>query len=223
MRLLLPGILLASSARSITLITFDVDGTLVRGSGKLAEASMHARAFAHAVGTVLGDDQPTRLPAELLPPEKYHGSTDGLIALNMAHEAFGTPPQTAKNRLPEVFSEMYSFFAGMSDENAVAGIEALPGVLECLTALAEARRADKVLCGLVTGNVEGIARKKMRGVGVLATDVLSPAASEQNWPGELDAVRRARSFSVAGSLSLSRPFIVRPSWVASVRTFAPGT
>ena len=77
------------SARPFTLITFDVDGTLVKGSGQQAEASAHARAFAAAVGSVLGDGTPTGLPAQILPPEKYHGSTDGLICLNLARTALG--------------------------------------------------------------------------------------------------------------------------------------
>ena len=40
------------------------------------------------------------------------------------------------------------------------------------------------MCGLVTGNVEGIARKKMRALGVLATGALSPPAEDQSWAGE---------------------------------------
>jgi hypothetical protein len=45
---------------------------------------------------------------------------------------------------------------------------------------------DNVVCGLVTGNVEGIARIKMRAVGILATGALAPPCSTQSsekWPG----------------------------------------
>jgi hypothetical protein len=38
---------------AFTLITFDVDGTLVKGSGQAADTSAHSRAFSHAVGAVL--------------------------------------------------------------------------------------------------------------------------------------------------------------------------
>ena len=38
---------------------------------------------------------------------------------------------------------------------------------------------DDVMCGLVTGNVEGIARKKMRAVGIMQTGALSPPSLEQ--------------------------------------------
>ena len=51
------------TARTFTLITFDVDGTLVKGSGQASDASAHARAFAHAVGAILGNGSPTPLPA----------------------------------------------------------------------------------------------------------------------------------------------------------------
>ena len=44
-----------------------------------------------------------------------------------------------------------------------------PGVLSTLRDLATAEMRERAACGLVTGNVEGIARKKMRAVGVYAT------------------------------------------------------
>ena len=64
---------------------------------------------------------------------------------------------------------------GHCDADAARGIEPLPGALESLRTLAGMR--DRVVCGLVTGNVEGIARKKMRAVGVLATGALAPPAA----------------------------------------------
>lgn len=45
---------------------------------------------------------------------------------------------------------------------------------------------SRVACGLVTGNVEGIARRKMRAVGVLGTGALAPPSAEQllrRWEG----------------------------------------
>ena len=174
----------ALSPRPFALITFDVDGTLLRGSGSRAEASAHARAFAAGVGKVLGDGTPTLLPAELLPPERYHGSTDGLIALNMASAAFGTPPEVAAPRLPEVWQSMYEYVAALSDAEVADGIDPLPGVIDTLRTLASDEMKERVACGLVTGNVEGIARIKMRAVGVLATGALAAPAAEQRWEGE---------------------------------------
>jgi len=189
MRRALPVLSAAASAalvspRPFTLITFDVDGTLVKGSGQQADASAHARAFAAAVGSVFGSGTPTALPAELLPREKFHGSTDGLIALNMARSAFGTPPEVAAPRLEELWRAMYDHFAALPDEEAAKGIEPLPGVLGTLRTLATEEMKSHIACGLVTGNVEGIARKKMRAVGVYQTDALAPPAAEQRWEGE---------------------------------------
>lgn len=169
-----------------TLITFDVDGTLVKGSGQAAEASAHARAFATAVGSICGNGgPPTPLPAAILQPHKYHGSTDGLIALRLAEAALSIKPEEAAPKLPSIFQAMYAYCAKLSDEEMTRGIEPLPGVLETLRILSTKR--DAVLCGLVTGNVEGIARKKMRSVGIAATNALAPPAPSQSWAGEEDA------------------------------------
>ena len=182
---------MSAARRPATLLTFDVDGTLVKGSGQSAEASAHARAFAHALGHVLGNGSPTPLPAEALPGAAYHGSTDGLICLRLAQAALGVPPEKAAPELPRCFRAMYEYCAALPDAEMTRGIEPLPGVLDELARLA-AMRADEraarpLYCGLVTGNVEGIARKKMRAVGVLRTGALSPAVPEQSWDGEEDA------------------------------------
>lgn len=174
-----------AAVTAYTLLTFDVDGTLVRGSGQRHDASAHSRAFAAAVGQVLGDGQPTPLPADALPPSLVHGSTDGLICLNLANAALGIGTDVSAPRLPDVFRAMYEYCAALTDAQMVDGVEPLPGVLETLNALSA--RRESVVCGLVTGNVEGIARKKMRGVGVLATGALWPAAAEQTWDTEADA------------------------------------
>ena len=182
-----PRRLLHSVSGEVTLITFDVDGTLVKGAaGQSAEKSAHARAFSHGLSEVLGKGTKpvVPLPAEVLPAEKFHGSTDGLIALRLADAVLGIPPAEAEGKLPLIFRSMYEYCARLSDQEMICGIDPLPGVLATLTSLAG--RSD-VVCGLVTGNVEGIARKKMRSVGVLATGALAPAAVEQTWSGEDDA------------------------------------
>ena len=83
---------LAMQVTPCTLLTFDVDGTLVQGSTRAAENSAHARAFGYAVGRVFGgvDDYHLKVPSppSIIPPECYHGSTDGIIALNMAYYGF---------------------------------------------------------------------------------------------------------------------------------------
>ena len=59
------------TTNAFTLITFDVDGTLVKGSGQAAAESAHAKAFAHAVGTVLGDGKPVTKVADALPASTF--------------------------------------------------------------------------------------------------------------------------------------------------------
>ena len=174
-----------------TLITFDVDSTLVKGSSAQAEASAHARSFAVATGAVFGDGAPTGLPAAVLDASEYHGSTDGLIALRLARKALGVAPADAAPRLPEVFAAMYDSVAGVDDEDFAVGIEPLPGVVVTLTALASDPR---VVCGLVTGNVEAIARKKMRATGLLALGALAPPDPEQVAGGGLAAAEAESAF-----------------------------
>jgi hypothetical protein len=63
-------LLLPISTFAFTLITFDVDGTLVKGSGQAAAKSAHAKAFSKAVGQVLGSGPPVTPVADALPVRK---------------------------------------------------------------------------------------------------------------------------------------------------------
>lgn len=178
-------IILPLYASSFTLITFDVDGTLVKGSGRAAAESAHARAFSHAVSEILGSGKPVTPVAEALPRHLYHGSTDGLILLRLARAALQVESEEAYKSLDNMFESMYAYISAMKNEEIADFITPLPGVIDHLTTLAAME--DKVLCGLVTGNVEGIARKKMDAVGVLATKALSPPCKTQrSWPGTED-------------------------------------
>ena len=64
-----------------TLLTLDVDGTLVHGTGQAAADSVHAQAFGHAIATVLNDGKPVTPVATALPRRLYQGSTDGFVAV----------------------------------------------------------------------------------------------------------------------------------------------
>ncbi len=181
--------------KKVTLITFDVDGTLVQGSSNAASRSVHSRSFVSAVGKVYGGDESffqKEHPTAIIPTSRFHGCTDGLIALNIAKFGLDLDPKETFAKLEEVFMEMFAFVAAHSDEEVARGIEALPGVIENLCAISRLRDEGNhhILCGLVTGNVEGIARKKMRAVGVLNTMCLSPPSEEQllrTWSGYEDA------------------------------------
>jgi phosphoglycolate phosphatase-like HAD superfamily hydrolase len=175
----------------VTLVTFDVDGTLVKGTSVGLEVTAHSRAFMHAVGRLFSEDgaafeQKYSTPLHLIPEEKYHGCTDGLISLNIVKYAFNIPAVESSLRLPEIFQTMYDFIAALSDDEVVKGIKPLPGVLDTLRALALRNQDSQgdVICGLVTGNVEGIARKKMRACGIFQTGVLHAKADCQKWEGE---------------------------------------
>ena len=173
--------------KPVTLITFDVDGTLVQGHSEGAQRSVHSRSFAHAVGKVYGNvsDWEVAVPSPpmLIPPVRYHGSTDGIIALNLAHYGFGISPSDAMPQLQRVFREMTRFVEAHSDEEVASGIEVLPGVLDTMRELASSRYKGRVLVGLVTGNVEAIARLKMRALGITQTNVFAPPASSQTGGG----------------------------------------
>ena len=172
----------AATKKSVTLLTFDVDGTLVQGSSEAASRSVHSRAFNHAVSKVYNDDRVAELghPLAVIPSEKFHGSTDGLISLNLAKFGLDLDTSVTFPLLQSVFEEMHAFVASHTDAEVSEGIQALPGVITTLEQLAAIQRSEgNILCGLVTGNVEGIARKKMRAVGVLQTNALSPASEEQ--------------------------------------------
>jgi phosphoglycolate phosphatase-like HAD superfamily hydrolase len=174
----------------VTLLTFDVDGTLLQGSSKQTEISAHAKAFMHATGKIFHDDSAYEIkspsPMQYIPPDRYHGSTDGLIALNLAKYSANIDASVSYPKLDSVFEHMYDYIRQLSDEQVAYGIEALPGVISTLQQLKMIR--DKypknILCGLVTGNVEGIARKKMRATGILATGALYSLPEDSKWLGE---------------------------------------
>ena len=196
MRGLLLLVLMSAAVRSaatvarkkITLVTFDVDGTLIQGSSKMAEVSKHAQAFMFAVGkTFMNTDalhEKHATPLSVISPHRYHGCTDGLIALTVCR-ALSIDMQVAVHRLPRVYKNMYDFYASFTDDEAVRGTEVIEGVIATLTAMKD-RYEGRYLAGLVTGNVEGIARKKMRATGIYSIGALSPKASDQDWAGEDD-------------------------------------
>ena len=190
-RCLVPVYSLSASAK-VTLITFDVDGTLVQGSSSAAEKASHAKAFSYGVGSVFSKSNLDEFrakypnPLSVVAKESYHGSTDGLIALHFAKNACGISSEEASPLLNDVYQKMFEFMSSLSDSEISEGIEVLPGVIDTLNALVRTDNFENnVICGLVTGNVEGIARKKMRACGILQTNVLSrPSSDQQKWAGE---------------------------------------
>ncbi len=178
-----------SKLKPVTLITFDVDGTLVSSTGG-SGPSTHGKAFIEAMSLLsLNQDSFSACdsPLQFIASERYHGSTDGLILLNLIKSALDIQSEIAAPRLPELYNHMHKYFARLTDEEVSRDVYTLPGVIDTLTKIAQSVDYDNnVLCGLVTGNVEGIARKKMRACGILQTKILSKLAATQTavWEGE---------------------------------------
>lgn len=85
-----------------------------------------------------------------------------------------------------MFQCMFDYISALEDEEIAAHISPLPGVLKTLRKISLLHQ-DGVMCGLVTGNVEGIARCKMRAVGIWDTNALhSPAKEQKDWKGTED-------------------------------------
>merc|ERR1711957_186183 len=90
----------------------------------------------------------------------------------------------SRPRLDEMMNIMYGYINDMQDTEIARGINPLPGVIDTLSTLANHK--ESISCGLVTGNVEGIARRKMKAVGILDTKALSDPCPDQlkrNWQG----------------------------------------
>ena len=173
------------TATAFTLLTFDVDGTLIQGSGQAAAAAAHARAFSHAVAKVLGVSNQNIPPvAEALPQHLYHGSMDGLILLRLAEATLGMESSESFPKLNDMMECMYRYLLALEEGEIGRYISPLPGVIENLEKLASKEYKDSVMCGLVTGNVEGIARLKMKTVGVYDTGALAePCETQKLWEG----------------------------------------
>lgn len=168
------------------LLTFDVDGTLVHGTGQAAAASVHARAFGHALATLFNNGKAVTPVAEALPRRLYQGSTDGLILLRYAKATLRLAPAVVYKQLPALMECMYEYVSQHSDEDITEHMKVLPGVLDHLQTLASlsSTATNNVHCGLVTGNVEGIARRKMHATGIWQTGALSAACvTQKTWPG----------------------------------------
>lgn len=92
----------------------------------------------------------------------------------------------ASNKVNDMMDEMFHFVSNCEDEEVARGIAPLPGVLGTLNKLAS---DYDVACGLVTGNVEGIARRKMQTLNIHSTNAFTPLYEPQGgriWDGVED-------------------------------------
>eukprot|EP00879_Flechtneria_rotunda_P032466 GHRR01035676.1.p1 GENE.GHRR01035676.1~~GHRR01035676.1.p1 ORF type:complete len:161 (+),score=49.62 GHRR01035676.1:178-660(+) len=142
-----------ASSKPVTLISFDVDGTLIHNIGKDAN-KLHKECFTAGFKKVFGID--THI--DTIP---HHGGTDPLIVIKVL-EHHGIPKAKALAKLKEVEEVMIRHFLE-HQERAGLGLETLPGV-EKLLKLLQGR--DDVATCLVTGNLEPVGWGKMKALGI---------------------------------------------------------
>ena len=130
------------------LVLFDVDSTLI----KWFEGNPHALAFAEGVKKAYGIDTTA--------PDFYghSGMTDRLI-LHKVLGKKGLNEETINSKIEECMKVMSSYFNKIFDKYEYT---LLDGIKELLK---ELEKRD-LLIGLVTGNLEPIARGKLEGVGI---------------------------------------------------------
>lgn len=129
------------------LVLFDIDGTLLR-SGGAGKRSME-RALAGIFGTS-GDDE-----------YHYDGKTDKQIVRELMQRA-GKDPEHVEDRMQELLD---TYLEGLNDTLKMEQHRVMlyPGIPEILDAL---ESQDDVILGLLTGNIEAGARKKLIASGL---------------------------------------------------------
>jgi phosphoglycolate phosphatase len=131
------------------LVLFDIDGTLL-----LRASEAHARAVREALREVYGVDPPTA------PRVEAAGRTDLEIARALALLA-GVSAERIDAGLADFRLTAGAAYARLVPDDLSAHVA--PGMVAVLEALAE---RDDVLLSLVTGNLEPIARIKLRAAGL---------------------------------------------------------
>jgi phosphoglycolate phosphatase len=162
--------------RALLLLLFDIDGTLLQKASREHVAAMHA-----ALARVYGLTEPEKVEAA--------GRTDVEIARQLALLA-GIPALIFEARLAEFQDAVAEEYAQRVPDSLSERVA--PGVPDLLEALAE--RAD-VLLSLVTGNLEPVARMKLRaaGIGGHFPSGQGGFGSDHEDRTELPAIARARA------------------------------
>jgi phosphoglycolate phosphatase-like HAD superfamily hydrolase len=123
------------------LALFDIDGTLIESS------KVHVHAFSRAFLKVYG----VNASIDMI---EHHGMTDPEIAREVLMRS-GLAGQMIESKFRDCMKMLVESFNELADEN---GVVPLDGVRELLEAL----KKRYVSLGLVTGNLEAIAREKLK-------------------------------------------------------------
>jgi len=127
------------------LVLFDIDGTLIKSSRG------HSTAFSEAFRKVYGIDTNIDII-------NHHGMTDQQIIIEVLKKN-GLDEQTIKSKIEKCIKAMIKSFNEIVNNSEIIVLE---GVRELLKELDK----NNVLMGLVTGNLEPIARSKLKKVGL---------------------------------------------------------
>lgn len=128
------------------LVLFDIDGTLLKSGNVL-----HKLAFSEAFKRVFS----INTSIDII---EHAGKTDQQVIIEVLAKN-GIGESAAREKLGEVMKEMADFFESkIESENSIVS----DGVRELLKYLND----NKILMGLVTGNLEPIARGKMKKAGL---------------------------------------------------------
>ncbi|RYG56361.1 HAD family hydrolase [archaeon] len=162
-----------------TLITFDVDGTLLSNAGAHSNA-VHKTSFTAAF-------QAVHHVAAHIDEIPHKGMTDMMI-IDRVLTLHGVPAADIEARMADTLASMVTYCREHADGMAV---EVIPGVADILARLAA--RKDVAL-GLVTGNLEAIALSKLEASGLGDYFAFGGFGSDHRNRGELvnKAVARAR-------------------------------
>jgi len=173
----------------VTLVLFDIDGTILAGGGA------GKRAVTRALVEVFGSAGPA--------DHRFDGKTDPQIVRElMRHEGHADPH--IDDRMPLLLERYLAFLHEELERPPHARV--LPGVVELLDAL-EAR--SDVVLGLLTGNLAAGARAKLSAVGVDPDRFRVGAfGSDHETRGELPAVAQRRARDELGLQVQGRDVVV---------------
>lgn len=127
------------------LVLFDIDKTLTKSS------KGHREAFRNAFIKVYGVDT----GIDIINPD---GMTDTQIIIDVMKKV-GLGEQEVRSKLAECIQAMSEYFEGAVVNEEISTLEGVPSLLEEL-------KRQGVLMGLVTGNLEAIARGKLEKAGI---------------------------------------------------------
>lgn len=127
------------------LVLFDIDGTLIENS------KAHLKAFSEALMTVYG----VNATIDII---NHHGMTDPEIIIEVLRK-IGLDERLIGSKLEDCMETLVKSFDELVERDEVVVLDGIRGLLEELD-------NHEVLMGLVTGNLESIARSKLKRVGL---------------------------------------------------------